>query len=212
MFAEDVLDLRKWYAFHAYTDDELRELKEAAEIADRMPGEFICREGAAVNSFFVLCGGRAEVVRDIDGERKVLAQVAPGSMFGQMALLRGTQRIASVVCSEPCVVMELSRDRYHQLQRSGSALGLRLHLHNTISAVRQLRRATKQLMLVLIRSEAGEGEARLEDSERRKSLVSLQVALTEWGVPVHELAEPDPARGEAPMSDREAKFRTTGKF
>ncbi len=212
MFAEDVLDLRKWYAFHAYTDEELRELKRSATVRDRMPGEFICREGDPATSFFVLCGGRADVVRDIDGERKIVAQVVPGSMFGQMALLRGTKRMASVVCTESSVVMELSRHTYNELQRSGSALGLRLHLHNTISAVRQLRRATRQLMLVLIRSESQKGEARLDDGERRRSLVSLQVALSDWGVPVAELAEPDPTRGDAPMSDRERYFRDTGRF
>ena len=211
MLAEDVLDLRKWYAFHAYTDEELRQLKEVGTVRDCMPGEFICREGEPAESFFVLCGGRADVVRDIDGERKVVAQIVPGSMFGQMALLRSTRRLASVVCTESSVVMELSRRSYRELQRSGSSLGLRLHLHNTISAIRQLRRATRQLMLVLIRAEGGPGEARLDDRERRRSLASLQVALADWGVPVDELAIPEPDVGDPPMSDRERRFRETGR-
>ncbi|GEM_PF-573277 len=208
----DLLNLRELGAFASYTDAELQELESIADIRDALPGEFICREGDYADAFYVLCGGRARVLRDIDGARLELGTLKPGTVFGQMALIRRSERIASVVCIEPALVMTVRRAAYDAVRVTGSPLGVRLQMHNTIMAIRQLRKATHQLMLIYIRAEAGDREARISARQKRLKLVSLQSALADWGLPVDEIPEPNEHEGELPMSRREYVFRTTGRL
>ena len=61
------------------------------------PGEVIFREGDKASEAFVIESGRVEISTDVGSERKVLAILGPGEMFGEMAALDGTERSATAV-------------------------------------------------------------------------------------------------------------------
>lgn len=59
-------------------------------------GERIIEQGSLGDSFFVICEGAVRVVREDGGQRRELAVLKDGAFFGEMALLSGAARTASV--------------------------------------------------------------------------------------------------------------------
>ncbi|WP_257445997.1 cyclic nucleotide-binding domain-containing protein [Archangium lipolyticum] len=76
----------------------------------RVPeGATIIEQGTRGDAFYVLCAGRVRVLRRIGAEQRELATLGEGAFFGEMALLSGSPRSASVVsASEETQVLELS--------------------------------------------------------------------------------------------------------
>jgi CRP-like cAMP-binding protein len=89
---------------------------EAAELESRMrrreyaPQQTIVREGGAGDAAFLIVSGLVAVRhKDADsGVDFLLAELGPGQMFGEMALITGKPRTASVTAIEQtsCAVLE----------------------------------------------------------------------------------------------------------
>jgi CRP-like cAMP-binding protein len=58
-------------------------------------GQSLLRQGAPADAFFVIDRGRASVKRD----DQQIADLGPGDFFGELGLLRGGERTASVVAA-----------------------------------------------------------------------------------------------------------------
>jgi CRP-like cAMP-binding protein len=70
-------------------------------------GDTVLREGESGNSFFVVASGRFTVSKqDEKGEQILLAHLGEGDFFGEMALLSGAPRSASVIADAPSEVLE----------------------------------------------------------------------------------------------------------
>lgn len=73
-----------------------------------VPGEVIVPQGRGGYGFFILVEGKAKAVRKLEnGEEVVVNIFGPGDFFGEMALLDGGPRTASVIAEEPtrCLIM-----------------------------------------------------------------------------------------------------------
>jgi CRP-like cAMP-binding protein len=81
-------------------------------VLHRVPaGEAVIREGEEGTSFYVVASGRFAVVkRDEVGGAVVLARLGEGEFFGEMALLSGTARAATVRAEQDGEVLELRAD------------------------------------------------------------------------------------------------------
>ena len=72
------------------------------ELVERCPlrrfrgGERIVQQGTPGTSFFVICEGRVSVLREDNGVARPVAALEAGEFFGEVALLAGGPRIASV--------------------------------------------------------------------------------------------------------------------
>src|SRR5688500_12777999 len=105
-----------------------------AEIESRMarrdfpPQATLMREGSVGDAAFLLLAGHVSVRRrDPDtGIEFELAQLGPGQMIGEMALLAGKARNASVVALEPTACAVLSRADFDQALRQHPAIALSL--------------------------------------------------------------------------------------
>jgi len=74
-------------------------------------GAAVLREGEEGKSFFVVASGKLAVSkRDEAGEHVVLARLGEGEFFGEMALLSGAPRSATVTAEEPSEVLELDAE------------------------------------------------------------------------------------------------------
>ena len=73
-------------------------------------GDVIVKEGEQAVAFFYLLSGRVEVVKGAEGASpKVLRTMGPGDFFGEMALLDGYLRSASVRALEDTECLQLWR-------------------------------------------------------------------------------------------------------
>jgi CRP-like cAMP-binding protein len=83
-------------------------LTGGVELRRFAPGEAALREGEPGTSFFVVASGRFAVSRrDEAGQPVVLAHLGEGDFFGEMALLSGAPRAATVAAEEPSEALEI---------------------------------------------------------------------------------------------------------
>ena len=74
-------------------------------------GEHLVRQGDRAESLFVVLAGRLEVVLDEHADLELDA-LGPGSIVGEIALMVGGTRSATVRATEPTRVLALSRERF----------------------------------------------------------------------------------------------------
>jgi small-conductance mechanosensitive channel/CRP-like cAMP-binding protein len=95
-----------------HLDPELR-ARIAAALRPRLlePGEVLMRAGEAGSSVFIVETGVLEVVLGDEGSAKrPAARLGTGDIVGEMSLLTGQPRIATVVALDECRVLELSHE------------------------------------------------------------------------------------------------------
>jgi type IV pilus assembly protein PilB len=92
------------------------------------PQSVIVREGGAGDAAFVILNGLVAVRRrDKDsGLEFTLTELRPGEMFGEMALLTGKPRTATVVALEPTTCAVLERSNFEQVLRAHPMLAMLL--------------------------------------------------------------------------------------
>jgi CRP/FNR family cyclic AMP-dependent transcriptional regulator len=87
---------------------ELRRLADAAEVLRVGIDDPVVQEDAQADAFWVLAEGLAHVTM---GERKI-ASIKPGNGFGELALLDGGRRTASVTAVLPGRVVRFGPDAF----------------------------------------------------------------------------------------------------
>ena len=81
-------------------------------------GEYLFREGESAVYGYVVKSGQVAIVKSgLDGER-VLAELGPSSLFGEMALIDGNPRSASARAQEESVVTEISSETFNDYIRT----------------------------------------------------------------------------------------------
>jgi len=84
--------------FHTLNEDERHVLAERLHPAPFAKGEAMTRQGAEAHSLYILTQGSAEVAISVaDAPRKVIAILQAGDFFGEMSLMTGDKRSATVV-------------------------------------------------------------------------------------------------------------------
>ncbi|MDH5672465.1 MAG: protein kinase [Myxococcales bacterium] len=79
-----------------------------------LPGELIIREGDPGDCAYMIVDGRCRVYRTVDGKQETLMTMEPGEIFGEMALLLGEPRSASVEALDPVALLVLDEKTLEQ--------------------------------------------------------------------------------------------------
>ncbi len=90
---------------------EIRALLSLLKKQDYPAGATIIREGEAGDALYIIRTGQVKIVKDSAGG-KVLNRLGEGAAFGELALLTGETRAASVVATEPTSVFRLDKDDF----------------------------------------------------------------------------------------------------
>ncbi|CAA9252926.1 MAG: serine/threonine protein kinase [uncultured Chloroflexi bacterium] len=82
----------------------------------RVPaGSAIFRRGDAGDRFFIVKQGALEVCLSLTPHKVVVSRLGPGDSFGEMALLTGAPRAATILAAEDAVLWALERDEFEAL-------------------------------------------------------------------------------------------------
>ena len=101
--------LRDEALFECLSDAQIESLVQQSQVANFGRGERVIREGAEGDSMFVLLRGAAKVSISRNGASIPVATLSAGNCFGEMSLLTGERRTATVRAETDCHVMEISK-------------------------------------------------------------------------------------------------------
>ena len=108
MDARDVL--ARSTIFSVLQRGSLDALARAATVRRFAGGEVLVKEGDEAVALYVVCEGQLEVVKGLgQKEERVVGTLNPGDFFGEMALLDGFPRGASVRAATDCECLVLTR-------------------------------------------------------------------------------------------------------
>jgi CRP-like cAMP-binding protein len=103
--------LRHAWLFSECTEDELSRIAGLASAQDAAAGDELCVEGQPGDDFFVVVDGTAEAT--VGGDP--LGELGPGSFFGEMALIDGGDRSATVRAKTPMSLLVLGRHDFNEM-------------------------------------------------------------------------------------------------
>lgn len=103
-----LLEQTRWA--NDFDGQELETLAGYLQVERRPAGQPVCREGERDGTLFIVVEGTARVVKeDGSGGHQVLASLGPGHTLGEMALVDGSPRSATVVAADDLLLLALSR-------------------------------------------------------------------------------------------------------
>lgn len=104
--------------FRRLDDATLATLGDAVEEIRVVPGTAITHEGAVESWFFVIAEGAVRV----DRGGRTINRLGPGAFFGEIALLDGGPRTATVIAEEESLLLTMDRHRFAQLLAASPAI------------------------------------------------------------------------------------------
>ncbi|HVT21029.1 MAG TPA: cyclic nucleotide-binding domain-containing protein [Mycobacteriales bacterium] len=108
--------------FRGCSKDELKHVDRAATMASYPAGHVLCNEGAVGRELIMLIEGEAEV----DRGGTVVTTVGPGDFIGEMSLLDGGPRSATVTAKTEVKALVLPTREFWQVLDEVPALAHRL--------------------------------------------------------------------------------------
>jgi len=89
-------------------------------------GTVLFREGELGRDMFIIQRGKVQVRKRVGSGEKVLAELGEGEFFGEMALLMGMDRSATVEVIEDSKILIVTPETFESLLRSNIDIALKM--------------------------------------------------------------------------------------
>ncbi len=163
-------------AFAALSPAERRELARLLEPVELPAGSSVVKEGASDRDLYFCVSGEAKTVRGgLEVER-----IRHGQCFGELALILGTPRAATVIALTPMSLGRLSHTAYRELAAVNPALTLRIFEAMLAGVSHRLHEMSENVRHLL-------GERAMPRRTQVEVRVGGEHVLVRTGTPVSEL-------------------------
>jgi CRP/FNR family cyclic AMP-dependent transcriptional regulator len=127
----------------ANLDDKLLTRLEGIAVKRTYPrNTILISKGDATDHLFVVLSGKLKVtIADGSGKEIIISLLGAGDYFGEIALIDGEFRTATIVTTEPSEVLTIAREEFHRVLKSSPELMFDL----LIVLARKVRIATEKL-------------------------------------------------------------------
>lgn len=123
-FEKEIIDrLSQAILFSHLTRGEIRAIQSEVEIVRFAAGGILIREGEPGDCFYIVLNGRLRVFVTLpDGTKQVVGEVARNESVGEMAMLTGEPRSATVQALRDSELVKLSREGFNKLVKGNPDL------------------------------------------------------------------------------------------
>ena len=132
--------------FEGFTQEETALFSEYLECYGVSRQAVVVREGDEGNFLAILVTGRAMVLKNYKGVEKMVQELTPGEMIGEMSLIDGQKRFASCVAIEPSDFAVMTSENLNALLAQHPALGNKFLMRLLGLSTARLRRATEMML------------------------------------------------------------------
>ena len=155
--------------FASLDDGATRELRGLLQTRQVEAGAVLFRAGDEGDAMYLIESGRVQVSMTGEGKNTlVLADLAQGDFFGEMAIIDGQRRSADATVSERARLARLSREDFLQFIRNNPTVAIDM-LSATFS---RLRRVDQMLQERVSRNVNEEQEKRMTIADRAADLIA----------------------------------------
>lgn len=133
--------------FASFRRQALEEVLTSTSLRSFAEDDVIVREGEPGSSLFLVVSGTVAVITRDEAEQQVpLAELGPGDFFGEVSLLTGRPRTATIVALTPVLAIELDRHDVDRIARQHPEVRTVLEdfctrrAHDTVEALLRRRR------------------------------------------------------------------------
>jgi len=144
--------LRKIPLFSTLRTKELMQVERILHERSYLADEIVFEEGDEGLGMYIVVEGEVRIQRKVAGVSRPVAQLGPGSYFGELALLEGFPRAASVQAASNARLLGFFRPEFLKILetqgRTGAKLSLQLAKHTCV----RMREALANSVLPLISS------------------------------------------------------------
>ena len=149
----------------ALHEDELSHAAEGLKYALFAPGETITKQGAVAHWLYIIVRGLAEVRVNRDGSDKAVAKIQAPGFVGEMGLMTGEPRSATVIALTEVECYRLDKETFNQI------ISTRPEMVHEMSSVL----ANRKVELQAIREDLdAEAKQRALEAEHRRMLGTIQ--------------------------------------
>jgi small-conductance mechanosensitive channel/CRP-like cAMP-binding protein len=146
--------------FSALSPAEIQALSAKVRVLEFGDGERVIRQGEAGDGMYTIAGGEARVlIRGDNGAEREVAVLREGNVFGEMSLLTGDPRTASIDAQGHLAVVEVGKDALSPVLSSNPAL------------------AAGMAEIVVLRREMLDRARAMADSEKEKEIAAASKTL-----------------------------------
>lgn len=104
--------------FTDFSPEELLALIQGLDLLTFEPGQILIAEGEPGTSLLVVASGEVRVyVRNDVNHQVEIRRLGAGEFFGEISILTGQPRTATVVAAEPCEILELDKGKVDEIGR-----------------------------------------------------------------------------------------------
>ena len=153
--------------FQGLDASERGDVARIMEVQRLDDGERVFHEGDDGDAWYVVFEGEAQVRKHTSSGNGEIARLTPGACFGEMALLDGMPRSATVIASGPLTVFRFRRTRFDGLLDRGSLGAYKLVAAMARTLSQRQRRLTHQVSELLAEREPPYARATLVDTVDR---------------------------------------------
>lgn len=168
--------LRNVPLFSGLDESELQRLSQVAVRRRAGRNEQVVRAGEDAESLIVLLTGRAKVTNfDEEGREIILAWLGPGEFFGEMGLIDGSPRSASVVAVEPCELLTIGKNEFQRCMQDNFQVAQKL-MQILVRRLREADRNIESLALLDVYGRVARLLLDLSEEEGGKRLVKQKIS------------------------------------
>lgn len=102
-------------AFPTFTPEQLAWASSQVETRQVKAGQDIVRQGELADNLYIIASGEVEVVRESDGQRRVVGKLSQGQFFGEVGVVGGKPRNATVRALTDCDLLALDGNTFRRL-------------------------------------------------------------------------------------------------
>lgn len=96
--------------FRGLTKAETKQIIEAGVVRPVDGGRLLFRKGDIGHEMYIVLKGKINIIDEYETHKKVLAELGPGEIFGEMAMFEKSSRSAHALAKERSQILVLSED------------------------------------------------------------------------------------------------------
>ena len=120
-----IMDFKKFDFFHAFSEDQLKELMKVTEKKTFKKGSQIYKEGDRANHIFIVSKGWVKL-RKIDSEKDIdisFENRSKGELFGAACFMKPQEYTLNAICAEDTEVISINADDLFDLFHKDYQIG-----------------------------------------------------------------------------------------